>query len=91
MLCKDSIENLSFVENDTKIDKKEKQNKLVKLIKRLLTEFKMDPNSRDLADFTPIMFASEHGDMDIIQALIDSKADVNATNNEGIYLIFNIF
>ena len=83
LLCKDSIESLSY-DNETKEERQEKQARLIGLVERLLLEFKMDPNCKDMAEFTPIMFASEHGDLELIEKLIEHSADVNATNNEGI-------
>lgn len=84
LLCKDAVDNVSYLENDSKVDKKEKEKKLVVLVERLLKEFKVDPNCKDVADFTPVMFASEHGHMELMQKLIDYKADVNMANGEGI-------
>lgn len=86
LLCKDAIDCVSSVlENGTnKVDKKEREKKLVNLVERLLKEFKVDPNCKDIAGFTPLMFACEHGHIELIQKLIDFKADVNASNAEGI-------
>ena len=83
LLCKDAVDSVIY-ESDDKSDKKEKEKKLVVLVDRLLKEFKVDPNCKDIADFTPLMFASEHGHIELIKKLIDFKADVNTTNNEGI-------
>jgi ankyrin repeat protein len=83
LLCKDSIETLSFGDNDVKSDKKQKHKQLINLIERLLKEFKIDPNCKDIADFTPLMFASEHGDIEVIEKLIEFKADINMSNSEG--------
>jgi len=83
LLCKDPVDCVDM-EHDSKVEKKEKEKKLVKLVDRLLNEFKVDPNCKDIADFTPLMFASEHGHIELIQKLIDFKADVNSSNSEGI-------
>lgn len=83
LLCKDAVDSVIY-ESDDKSDKKEKEKKLVVLVERLLKDFKVDPNCKDIADFTPLMFASEHGHIELIKKLIDYKADVNITNSEGI-------
>ena len=43
---------------------------------------KADPNARDRYGFTPLMIASTRGSVEIVKALINVGADVNAANPE---------
>lgn len=44
----------------------------------------MDPNEKDLTDVTPFMYACEHENLELIQTLIDHKANINILNNDGV-------
>lgn len=68
LLCKDSIEtalsatNDSYLEHSSKQDElshehKEKEKKFINLVNKLLDEpYKMDPNQKDVSNFTPVSF-----------------------------------
>jgi ankyrin repeat protein len=78
LLCKESPD-------DSKIsDNKEKSAKLVSLVNRLIDELGLDPDEKDSNEFTAFMYACEHQNLDLIQTLIDHKANLNYTSSEGI-------
>lgn len=85
LLCKDSYDDNNYlIENDS-IEKSEEKNlEFIKLINRLLDEFQLDPNETDLSDFTPLMYACEHENLDLIKTLVDHKANINILNSEGL-------
>ena len=87
-LHKDSIDSVSSVlENGANagvVDWKERQKRLVGIVERLLKEFHVEPDCKDTAGFTALMFACEHGHIELVQKLIAYKADVSASNGEGV-------
>lgn len=64
--------------------KKRKQENLIRIVHRLLDEFKMVVNIKDQAEFTPLMYACEHTNIDLIKKLLAFNADLNECNSEGI-------
>lgn len=88
LLCKDSYEDNTYSSNsesgqNEQNEENEKNVKFIRFINRLLDECKMDPNEKDSSDSTPLMYACEQQNLELIQTLIDHKADVNIINNEG--------
>lgn len=77
LLCKDPFETSSKNKDELEI-------KFVHLIERLINEFKIDVNSKDSTDFTPLMFACEHGNLQLIAKLVELGSDINFTNNDGL-------
>ncbi len=61
-----------------------KNQKLIKLVRRLVVDLKMNIDEKDANEFTPFMYACEHENLELIQALIDLKADIEYTSSEGI-------
>jgi ankyrin repeat protein len=55
-----------------------------KLVQRLLREEKMDVNSRDWDELTPLIPAASAGHLDVAKLLIKEGADVNARDKDGI-------
>jgi hypothetical protein len=55
-----------------------------KLVQRLLKEEKLDVNSRDWDDLTPLIPAASAGHVDIVKLLLKEGADVNAKDKDGI-------
>ncbi|CAF0714986.1 unnamed protein product [Brachionus calyciflorus] len=84
LLCKDSYDDTYSLVNDTEEKSQNKNKEFINLINRLLIDFQMDPNEKDSSDFTPLMYACEHENLDLIQILIDYKANINIINSEGI-------
>lgn len=74
LLCKDQFEPT----------KENTETKFIEMIENLVTKFKIDVNMRDSTDFTCLMFACEHGNLNSISKLIELGADVNYTNSEGL-------
>jgi len=74
LLCKDQFEPT----------KDNTETKFIEMIENLVTKFKIDVNMRDSTDFTCLMFACEHGNLNLISKLIELGADVNYTNSEGL-------
>ena len=65
-------------------DSNTKRAQFLKMITRLLVEFSMDPNEKDLSDFTPVMYACEHADVELLDTLFRHNGDINIINSEGI-------
>ena len=96
LLCKDSIEDedLTYISeanlaepkttNLEISEKRETQKKFIEIVHRLLHEFKLDPNLLDSSEFSPIMYACENANIELIKKLMEFKGDTNFTNNEGI-------
>jgi ankyrin repeat protein len=61
-----------------------KRTRFIDMIKRLLDEFKMSPNEKDLSEFTPVMYACEHSDVELLDILVNHKGDISIINNEGV-------
>ena len=55
-----------------------------KLVQRLLKEEKLDVNSRDWDELTPLIPAASAGHVDIVKLLLKEGADVNAKDKDGI-------
>lgn len=55
-----------------------------KLVQKLLKEEKMDVNSRDWDELTPLIPAASAGHIDIVKLLLKEGADVNAKDKDGI-------
>lgn len=55
-----------------------------KLVQRLLKEEKMDVNSRDWDELTPLIPAASAGHLDVVKLLLKEGADVNAKDKDGI-------
>ncbi len=92
LLCKDSIdENTPAGSGDAPTSQEQKQaelaaksQKLVKLVRRLVLDLKMNVNERDANEFTPFMYACEHENLELIDTLIELQADIEYTSGEGI-------
>ena len=77
--------NLAAADSSHHIDKssafadspelKEKRTRFLNMIKRLLDEFKMNPNEKDLSEFTPLMYACEHSDIELIDILVNHEGN----------------
>ena len=74
LLCKDPLENSTI----------ELESRLITLVERLIKEFKIDINCKDSTGFTPLMFACEHGNLNLIRKLVELGSNVNYTNSEGL-------
>ncbi len=95
LLCKDQSEELfSMVVSESEANLSERQKNgtemtsvkknYIKLIERLLTEYKMDPNEKDSLDFTPLMYACEHNNLDLVKLLVEHRGDIHFSNRENV-------
>ena len=67
-------------------------NNHLKLVKYLVEELKFDVNSTDNLQMTPLMFASEKGNYELLNYLIDKGADINAaTPNKTNVLMLSAY
>ena len=48
-----------------------------------IREFNIDPNTTLISGITPLMIASSFGNVDVLDCLLEAKADVNSTDQEG--------
>ena len=48
-----------------------------------ITEFNIDPNTTLVSGITPLMIASSFGNADVLDCLLEAKADVNSTDQDG--------
>ena len=48
-----------------------------------IMEFNIDPNTTLVSGITPLMIASSFGNADVLDCLLESKADVNSTDQDG--------
>jgi ankyrin repeat protein len=76
------IEATSQAQRDTELAERSKR--LVKLVGRLIDELHMNVDEKDSNEFTPFMYACEHENLDLLQTLIDHKANIEFTSGEGI-------
>lgn len=72
------IDHGAYVGHDLYLDQESHMN-----LSRLLTEHEIDINAQDKFGWTLLHWASEWGDINGIQLLIDRGADVNIMNNAG--------
>ncbi len=55
---------------------------------KALIQYGFDVNSSNCAKFTPLIVASRRGDLDVVNLLLDNKADINAVtdyNGSALY------
>ena len=48
-----------------------------------IMEFNIDPNTTLISGITPLMIASSFGNADVLDCLLEAKADVNSTDQDG--------
>jgi ankyrin repeat protein len=89
LLCKDSYDSATLASITSELNLasneiKPTKSKLVQIVQKLLVEYKMDPNDQDLAEYSSLMYACEHEDIQLIQTLLEHKADLNVINKEGV-------
>lgn len=96
LLCKDQAEDFSIIKSESEVNLSEKQlnsdgtdtlsmkKKYLNFINRLLTEFKMNSNEKDTSDFTPLMYACEHNNLDLVKLLHESNGDLHGSNREHV-------
>ena len=48
-----------------------------------IMEFNIDPNTALISGITPLMIASSFGNADVLDCLLEAKADVNSTDQDG--------
>ena len=70
--------------NSSKLINKKMSSQLIEIITKLIVRFKMSPNSKDSVGFTPLMYACEYGNIELINLLIKHGADINMCSDEGI-------
>jgi ankyrin repeat protein len=73
ILCKESVEKaeIDFV-------------KMKNIIQELIEKHGLDVNLRDNLGFTPIMYACEYGNCDLIEILIGLNGDININDEKGV-------
>lgn len=88
LLCKDSYEDYSAEScsslNEPPTPGSENKKNISKFVQRLLDEYKMNVDDVDTAEFTPLMYACEQENIDLVQTLLDHGANVNVMNKEGV-------
>lgn len=58
--------------------------KMRNLIQELIDKRGLDINLKDNLGFTPIMYACEYGNCDLLEILLNFNGDINVVNNEGV-------
>ena len=92
LLCKDQTEELALVSSqsepnltdETSLNILSTKKRYLSLITKLLTEFKMNPNEKDTSDFTPMRYACEHNNLDLVKLLHQNGGDIHMSNKENV-------
>ncbi len=74
----------SSYQNKPSTEASDKRTRFINMVKRLLEEFKMNPNEKDLSEFSPVMYACEHSDVELLDMLVGHNGDISIINNEGV-------
>lgn len=69
---------------ETTAETEDKEKSVARVVCRLIDEFGMDVNEKDDSEFTPLMYACEHENLDLVDELVKRGALIDYTNSEGI-------
>lgn len=53
----------------------------------LINDFKADPNVQDKTEQTPVHIASYNGDLEIVKFLVENRADLKLTDEDGVSIL----
>jgi ankyrin repeat protein len=86
LLLNDEFETIEKIDEEAVRDKKQADTmKLIQIITCLVQRMSSENlNIRDMNGFTPVMYACEYGNVNILKLLIDHGADINITSSEGV-------